>query len=166
MKQGIPKTIKLFKFASRGGIFSHQYQVRDFPRISTIASNHNSKVSVTISFSLEGEIPCITGEVEIDLELDCQRCLDVVKLHLEPKFKLAFLKNEEQGETLDASFETILNADEEFSTIEFITDEVLISVPMAPLHEHKCLSYQDTQPINEQKKENPFAILKQLKKKE
>jgi uncharacterized protein len=58
MKQGIPEQIKLFKFASKALIFSHVYQVRDFPRISELASNRDSAVDVTLNFSLEeGRIP-------------------------------------------------------------------------------------------------------------
>lgn len=164
MKQGIPEQIKLFKFASRSLIFSQVYQVKDFPRISALVSNQDAPVSVELNFSIENNrIPCITGKVELDVALICQRCLNEVSIHLQPKFQLAFLQNEQQGEELDSSFETILNADEEFSTIEFITDEVLISVPMIPMHEHECASYKDTTPIKEQKRENPFAILKQLK---
>jgi len=68
-----------------------------------------------------------------------------------------------QADELDDSFETILNADEEFSTIEFITDEVLITIPMIPMHSHDCQSYKDKSPIMEQKRENPFAVLEQLK---
>jgi uncharacterized protein len=166
MKQGIPEIIKLFKFASRSFTFSQSYKVKDFPRISQLASNQESLVEVKLSFNLEeARIPCIKGEVKLDLALDCQRCLNEVKIHLAPKFQLAFLHNEEQGELLDSRFETILNADEEFSTIEFITDEVLIAIPMTPMHEHECASYQDTQPINPQKRESPFAILEQLKNK-
>ncbi|MBA5247926.1 MAG: hypothetical protein FE834_00085 [Gammaproteobacteria bacterium] len=165
-QQGIPETIKLFKFAAKGLIFSQQYQVKDFPRISELASNAESPVAVKVNFSLaEGRIPCIKGEVKLDLALTCQRCLNEVSVHLTPKFQLAFLKNEQQGDKLDNRFETILNADEEFSTIEFITDEVLISVPMTPMHEHECASYQDTLPVEELKRENPFAILEQLKNK-
>lgn len=165
MKQAIPKIIKVFEFASKQLVCSQQYQVRDIPRISRLASNQDSTVDVKLNFSLEeGRIPCIKGEIKLDLALTCQRCLDEINVHLEPKFQLAFLK--QQGETLDASFEIILNTSEEFSTIEFITDEVLISVPMAPMHEHQCTSYQDTQLINEQKCKNPFTILEQLKTKE
>jgi len=164
MKQGIPEQIKLFKFASRSLIFSQAYQVKDFPRISSLVSNQDAPVSVELSFSIENnKIPCIAGKVELDVALTCQRCLNEVSVHLQPKFQLAFLQNEQQGEELDSSFETILNADEEFSTIEFITDEVLISIPMSPMHEHECVSYKDTRPIKEQKRENPFAVLKQLK---
>ncbi|SMN14550.1 COG1399 protein, clustered with ribosomal protein L32p [uncultured Candidatus Thioglobus sp.] len=164
MKQGIPDTIKLFRFASRSLTFSQCYQVKDLPRISKLLSNQDSTVDVKLSFNLEeGKIPCIKGEIKLDAVLTCQRCLDEVSIHLQPKFQLAFLQNEQQGETLSTSFETILNTDEEFSTIEFITDEVLIVIPMTPMHKHKCASYQDTQPINQQKRENPFAILQQLK---
>jgi hypothetical protein len=48
--------------------------------------------------------------------LTCQRCLDEVKLHLEPKFQLAFVQNEQQGEELGSSFEMILSTEDEFST--------------------------------------------------
>jgi hypothetical protein len=39
---------------------------------------------------------------------------------------LLLVQNEQQGEELDSSFEMILSTEDEFSTIEFITDEVLI----------------------------------------
>ncbi len=164
MKQGIPERIKLFKFASKALIFSQTYQVKDFPRISALVSNQDTPVDVELNFSIENNrIPCITGKVELDVALTCQRCLEEVKIHLQPKFQLAFVQNEQQSEELDPNFETIENADEEFSSIEFITDEVLITIPMSPMHEHECASYKDTTPIKEQKRENPFAILKQLK---
>ncbi len=163
MEQGIPDKIKLFNFAKKGLIFSQQYQLKDFPRISNLASNINDSIDVELNFYLEKEkIPCIIGKIKLDVTLTCQRCLDDVSIHLEPNFKLGFLKNEQQGEELDSSFETILNTDEEFSTVEFITDEILISIPMIPKHSHKCVSYDNKQ-VEEQKRENPFAILKQLK---
>lgn len=164
MKQGIPERIKLIKFASKSLIFSQSYQVRDFPRVSEMVSNLNSPVNVELSFGfVDDKIPYIKGDIKLDLALTCQRCLDEVILHMQPSFKLAFVQNKQLSEELDSSFEIIENFDEEFSTIEFITDEVLLSIPMIPMHEHECASYQDTTPLNEHKRENPFAILKQLK---
>ncbi|ABL02242.1 protein of unknown function DUF177 [Candidatus Ruthia magnifica str. Cm (Calyptogena magnifica)] len=161
--QGIPDTIKLFNFSKKGLNFSHIYQVKDFPRMKKLLSNIDDEMKVELSFYIENNsIPCIEGVVKLNAMVNCQRCLNKVNLRLSPSFKLGFLKNEQQGETLDSSFETILNADEAFSTIEFITDEVLISIPMSPMHPHKCQSYQDKERIK-QEKHNPFAILKQLK---
>ncbi|MCH9745124.1 MAG: YceD family protein [Proteobacteria bacterium] len=162
--QGIPANIKLLSFAKKGLIFSQTYTVKDFPRIKDIVSNVDDQVSVKLNFYIEnGKIPCIEGSVELAVALDCQRCLKEVKLQLNPTFKLAFIIHENQAEDLDPSFETILNADEEFSAIEFITDEVLISIPMIPMHSHECQSYKDESPVIEQKRKNPFAVLEQLK---
>ncbi|MBW5290264.1 MAG: hypothetical protein Rsou_1876 [Candidatus Ruthia sp. Asou_11_S2] len=128
-----------------------------------LLSNIDDEVKVELSFYIENNsIPCIEGIIKLNAMVDCQRCLNEVNLHLSPSFKLGFLKNEQQGEALDSNFETILNADEAFSTIEFITDEVLISIPMSPMHSHKCQSYQDKERIK-QEKHNPFAILKHIK---
>jgi uncharacterized protein len=162
--QGIPANIKLLSFAKKGLIFSQTYSVKDFPRIRELVTNVDDSVKVSLSFYIEnGKIPCIEGSVELAAALDCQRCLKEVELSLKPTFKLAFIIHENQAEGLDPSFETILNADEEFSTIEFITDEVLISIPMIPMHSHECQSYKDESPIVEQERKNPFAILEQLK---
>ena len=162
--QGIPTNIKLLSFAKKGLIFSQTYSVKDFPRIRELVTNIDDHVKVNLNFYIEnGKIPCIEGSVELAAALDCQRCLNEVKLQLNPTFKLAFIIHENQAEDLDPSFETILNADEEFSTIEFVTDEVLISIPMIPMHSHECQSYKDKSPVIEQKRKNPFAVLEQLK---
>jgi uncharacterized protein len=163
--QGIPANIKLLSFAKKGLIFSQTYAVKDFPRIKNIASNGDAKVKVALSFYIENnKIPCIEGRISLELVLDCQRCLAEFSLPLNPNFKLAFIIHEQQAEQLDPSFEVVLNANEEFSAIEFITDEVLISIPMIPKHSHECQSYKDKSPIIEQKRKNPFVILEQLKK--
>lgn len=164
MKQGIPEQIKLFKFASRGLSFSKKYKIRDLPRVSELVSNLDDFVNVELSFMLvTNNVPCIIGEIKLNVDVPCQRCLNDVNICLMPKFKLAFLQNEQQGEELDSSYDTVLNNDEKFSTIEFITDEVLISMPMIPMHKHECTISQDSTHFEKQKRESPFAILKQTK---
>ncbi len=162
--QGIPDIIKLFSFAKKELNLSHIYQVKDFPRIKKLLSNIDDKVKVELSFYIKNNVvPCIKGSIQLSAIVDCQRCLNEVNIHLSPSFKIGFLKNEQQKEKLDSSFETILNANKAFSTIEFITDELLISIPMSPMHPYKCQSYQNKEWINSQDKYHPFATLKQLK---
>ncbi|WP_190600814.1 YceD family protein [Candidatus Vesicomyidisocius sp. SY067_SCS001] len=162
--QGIPDIIKLFSFAKKGLNFSHIYKVKDFPRMKKLLSNIDDKIKVELSFYIKNNVvPCIKGSIQLNAVVDCQRCLNKVNIHLSPSFKIGFLKNEQQKENLDSSFETILNTDKTFSTIEFITDELLISIPMSPMHSYDCQSYQDKEWINSQDKYHPFARLKQLK---
>ncbi len=164
--QGIPEQIKLFNFAKRELSFEQIYQVGDFPRLSDVLSNPGDKVAVKLSFYLEeGKIPCVSGVIELEAALSCQRCLEAFKLKLKPEFKLAFVTNEQQGQDLDADHEISLLEEDELSTIELITDEILLSIPMIPMHEHECLEYQDDENLDVEKPENPFAILKTLKTK-
>ncbi len=166
MKQGIPEKIKLYKFATRGLCFSKKYKLRDFPRVSKIASNLDDSVNVDLSFFLEkNNVPCIIGEIKLKLVTTCQRCLCDVDISLEPKFKLAYLNNEQQDGEIDSSYETILIKNEEFSSIELITDEILISIPMIPMHKNDCSMNIDAEILTNQKSESPFAILKQVKAK-
>ena len=164
--QGIPEQIKLFNFAKRELSFTQTYQLGEFPRLANVLSNQSDKVAVKLSFYLEeGKIPCVSGSIELQAELICQRCLEGFKLELRPEFKLAFVTNEQQGQELEADYEISLLEEDELSTIELITDEILLSIPMIPMHEHACLEYQDDEELDIEKPENPFAVLKTLKTK-
>jgi uncharacterized protein len=166
MKQDIPEKIKLFKFATRGLSFNKKYKLRDFQRVSMLASNLDDTVNVDLSFFLEkNNIPCVMGKIELKVIMTCQRCLGDVDISLKPKFKLAYLHNEQQGDEIDSSYETILIKDEELSSIEFITDEILISIPMIPMHINNCSIGIDKEILKNKKIESPFAILKQIKTK-
>ena len=46
-----------------------------------------------------------------------------------------------------------------------ITDEILISIPMIPMHKNDCSINIDAEILTNQKSESPFAILKQVKAK-
>lgn len=163
--QGIPPVIKLFNFAKKGLRFSGSYRIKDFPRIAALASNVEDNLTAELHFDIkEDKIPCIEGHIKADITLICQRCLEDVKIQINPSFKLAYLQNEEQGLGLDSSYEIVENSEKEFSTIEFLTDEMLLSIPMIPMHPHQCSSFKDQQELKQQERENPFAILKNIKK--
>jgi uncharacterized protein len=145
-----PELLKLFNFARKELIFSGEYQIRDFPELEKIASNKSDKVKVALSFSFENDrTPCLNGVISLDIALSCQRCLEDIILDLNVEFNLGFVQNEGQGAGLD-------------STIALISDEVLLAIPMVSLHNFDCATYKDSEQVVEQKKQNPFAILKDI----
>jgi uncharacterized protein len=158
-----PELLKLFNFARKELIFSGEYQIRDFPELKKIASNKTDKVKVALSFSFENDrTPCLNGVISLGIALSCQRCLEDIILDLKVEFNLGFVKNENQGAGLDSRFELYVTEDEELSTIALISDEVLLAIPMVPLHDFDCATYKDTEQVVEQKKQNPFAILRNI----
>jgi len=159
----LPEKLKLFNFARKELIFSGEYQIKDFPELEKIANNKTDQVKVSLSFSFENDrTPCISGVISAGVALSCQRCLENIILDLNINFNLGFVRNEGQGAGLDSRFELYVTEDDELSTIELISDEVLLAIPMVPLHDYDCATYRDTEQVVEQEKQNPFAILKNI----
>ncbi len=161
----LPKIIKLFNFAKNERHFRGEYKISSIIRISEIARNIEDIAKVDLLFYLENnKTPCIKGIIDLSIILDCQRCLEPLPIELKVDFKLAFVRHEHQAEGLDSSYEIyVTREDEELLTIDIISDEILLSIPMAPSHDYDCNLILNEEKIVEEKSENPFTILKNIK---
>ena len=162
----LPKKINFFNFAKKEVKLDGDYKISELSRLTEIASNENDKVKVNLSFRLEnGRIPCVEGIIKSILVLDCQRCLDSLQVDLKVSFDIAFARNEFQADSLDDKFEIyLIGDDEELETKDLITDEILLSIPMAPSHDFDCGLETDKGDIVEEFREHPFDALKNIKK--
>jgi len=158
----LPKTIKLFNFAKKEVNLHGEYKISNVPRVSEVARNVEDNLKVNLSFNLEnGKTPCVKGIIESKIVLDCQRCLDTLDLNLKVLFNLAFVRFESQAEGLDKSFEVyVIGEDEELDTLNLISDEILLSLPMVPSHEFDCSLSVNKEIKVEKVRENPFDVLK------
>ena len=161
----LPSKINFFNFAKKEVKLNGDYKVSELSRLSEIASNENDKVEVDLSFRLEnGRIPCVVGVIKSILVLDCQRCLDSLQLDLKVPFDLVFVRNEFQVDSLDDKFEIyLIGDDEELELKDLITDEILLSIPMAPSHDYDCGFKTDNGNIVDEVREHPFDVLKNIK---
>jgi len=161
----LPKTIKLFNFAKKEVNIHGVYKISNVPRVSEVARNVEDNLKVNLSFNLEnGKTPCVKGIIESKIVLDCQRCLDTLDLNLKVLFNLAFVRFESQAEGLDKSFEVyVIGEDEELDTLNLISDEILLSLPMVPSHEFDCSLSEDKETKVEKVRKNPFDVLKNIK---
>jgi len=160
-----PKTIKLFNFAKKEAKLHGEYKISNMPRLSEIVRNGKDSVRVDFSFHLEnGKTPCVKGIIDLKVVLDCQRCLDDLEMDIKIPFNLAFISHENQAEGLDDLFETYLvDEDVELETLDLITDEILLSIPIAPSHNFECSLKVDKEEIIKEVREHPFDVLKNIK---
>lgn len=164
LNKGLPGQLKLFNFAKKEISLSGIYQISDFPKISEISRNKKNDVKVDLSFYLENDkTPCIDGIIQLDIVLVCQRCLDDLSIALEVNFNLAFVRHNQESEELDSHYEIYVIEEEELATYDLISDEILLSIPMVPMHDYDCIKEINEKEIVEGKSENPFAILKKIK---
>ena len=161
----LPRKINFYNFAKKEVKLNGNYKISELSRLTEIASNENDKVEVDLFFRLEnGKIPCVEGIIKSILVLDCQRCLDNLEVDLRVTFGIAFTRNESQTDILDEKFEIyIIGEDEELDTKNLITDEILLSIPMAPSHDFDCGLKTDKGDIAEEIREHPFDALKNIK---
>ena len=161
----LPKTINLFNFAKRELNLEGDYKISNLSRLSEIARNNNDRVEVDLSFHLEnGKTPCVQGIINLQLVLDCQRCLDDLEVDLKVTFNIAFVRHESQADNLKDKYEIYLVGDnEELETKDLITDEILLSIPMSPSHDFDCGLKIDKEDKVEEVSEHPFDVLKNIK---
>ena len=104
------------------------------------------------------------GRLQTSLELQCQRCLQALDMPLELDFRLMIDASDEL--VRDSSLDTLYSDDGFIDLYEVVEDELILAIPLVPLHEDvSCNEYwlaadSEAEPAE---KENPFAVLRQLK---
>ena len=115
-----------------------------------------------ISFKLTGAAkqlrnPSLQLRIDAKLPVICQRCLDKMLVHLNLDFDYIVCK--ELPIEIDENDDTDwLEAAPEMNLQALIEDELLLAMPLAPMHDHDC----SKQSMQSGEKPNPFAVLKGL----
>ena len=106
------------------------------------------------------------------IHLICQRCLQDCAVDLDEKRRFLLLATEQDADDYPVEDEEreALVASQHFNLLETIEDEVLLSLPLIPKHPegfcepHASSFGDDAEEGLSEKPENPFNILKNMKK--
>ena len=173
-------------FARDGlGLQGHQ-SLKQFARLVELAVAQGEDASLDaseasqVSWAIHGElVPVLGGDpqiwmrlkAELDLPMQCQRCMGPVKLAVKADASFRFVSDEATAESEDdESEEDLLVLTPELNIFELIEDELIMSAPIVPLHE-ACPISVPMSAVDEAFEEamearpKPFAALAQLKKK-
>ena len=115
----------------------------------------------------EGGRAFVEGRVQAQVELRCQRCLEPMSQLLDAPFRLGLVADEEEAECLPPELEPLMLSQGPMVLAALIEDELLLALPIVALHQapHPCADTvgQEQAPA-QTKRENPFAVLAQLKR--
>jgi len=73
-------------------------------------------------------------EVHATLPLTCQRCLGVMRLPVNSRSRVMLVGSEGEADNAPAGIETVLALERRISMRELAEEELLLSVPIVPLH--------------------------------
>jgi uncharacterized protein len=96
-----------------------------------------NEVRGLVTFRREMGRPLARVELSGRLELICQRCMAPMQWPVRTKSSAILLDAEHEADQLPASTETVLAPQGKVRLIDLIEEELLLALPLVPLHEHE-----------------------------
>ena len=166
MSEQLPETADFLKQAERSvGLEGHLPLAR-LERLSEVLCDTAGEIHARLNFCEIAGFRCLQGTVEASLKLICQRCINPMEHKVSGRFKFGLVLDEEEMQELPADFEPYLVEGDEQSIIELLEDELLLSLPIAVMHQEECsefLKKHNEQKQAEKEASSPFAVLKGMK---
>jgi uncharacterized protein len=169
MMNHLPDRLDLYAAAEAGRHLRGRIELGRLTRALALLESRDGELEVDLQLGRDEEgTHFLAGSLRGSLVLRCQRCLEPLDYPLNVDFRLGLVHGDEQVRRLSDCYEPLMIADEPASLAEIITDEVLLALPIVPVHSgvNACrLPVMDGQTPEGERRENPFAVLAQLKQK-
>ncbi|MGZ8190828.1 MAG: YceD family protein [Methylococcaceae bacterium] len=172
MLDRLPEYIDPLQLADKRGALKGQIALNSLDRLAEMLHNDTGNVFVDLFFSREGRLIKIEGQIEANLELKCQNCLQALEWAVKTAVRLGVVTSIDQANRLPEDFEPLLIVGGEKIILKnLIEDELILALPAYPKHLHNCFVHNfenntvDLLPNDDQSSaKNPFSILAKLKK--
>jgi len=180
--QRLPVEVDPFRLVEQGRLLDGRIPISDFPRLKELVFQQSNKdgneqdeslITVHLEFTrTDTGLPAIKGDINSDLQMLCQRCLDVKIESFNSQFEVVLVTSDEQAERVQGGFDTWLVVEQKVFLQDFIEDEILLALPLSVTHDdcqpaRELIEALPESATNEEQevseKKNPFAVLKDLK---
>ena len=170
MRDKMRKSYQVQKEVAQKGCFEGEIALSELKRLGELLQLDDAGVdgrNIALNFEFlrsEFDVPMLAGRLQTSLELECQRCLKPLEFPMDVDFRLLI---DASDELLSQSSEDTLYSDAGYIDIaEVVEDELILAIPLVAMHEDTACNenwrvseLQAETPV----KENPFAVLQQLK---
>jgi uncharacterized protein len=167
MLVSLPTIIDPVLLAEKGSRLSGRLPLKGMPRLAGLCLDATGVVLVELTFE-RGE-GCserqMHGTLSAAVRVGCQRCLEPMTLELKAEPRLALRR---PGEPQDPAEAEVLVVDKPLALSELVEDELLLVMPMVPLHASNACAARNTgvtTGTGRRAASEPFAKLKRLKRK-
>jgi uncharacterized protein len=171
LNEPLPTLLDVRKAAVRGATITGTLKPRDLMRFLPLVEDAESDIFVEMTFSQDEDNRYLVHLViRADVVVLCQRCLEIMPLHLSSDCALAIVWTEEEAAHLQRHLDPVIVKDTLCNLWQIVEDELILSLPPYNFHAAAdCrLDIDDfagpepKQDISEDKP-NPFNVLEQLK---
>jgi len=167
-KRDIPQTVDPRKLANQGVTLSGFFKPEQLSRVADAVVEISAPVATELNFFVdEQNLKRLTGSVEANVLVTCQRCLQPLPHTLSANIDLAMAWDEDAAKHIPAGMEAWIVGGDNADLCAVVEEELLLVLPYVNFHdESECKgeSFFSTGEVEEvEDKPNPFQILEQLK---
>lgn len=166
----LPDKIDPWRLTAEGGRLEGALALASLPRLAAELEHAEGEVRVALATGVDAQgFRHITGRLQTGIALICQRCLGPLQWPLDIAVSLALVRNETMADRLPEQYEPLLVADGLISVADLVEDELLLALPLIPLHNHvqECATHVESalaasEPVPNAGQGQPFASLASL----
>jgi len=166
MNAALPESVDAWRMVQARRVFQGKLPLAGFKRVRDSLAARSGEVTYEIEFGKdEIGVAHLRVRAEATLPLTCQRTLEVFGLPVHVDAKLGLIAHEAEEAALPSDYEPLLTADGQISPAEVIEDELILALPVVPLSpgaEDASRVWGDTDEMQDDGQENPFAALKKM----
>lgn len=167
----LPEYIEVLRLAKAEHTLVGKVALARMPRLVQSLTCADGYVDIQLNFGkdVEGHY-CISGQMNTDLPLICQRCMLPMQFAVNDNFMLTPVRSDVEAKKLPDHLEPVLLPESErLSLAELIEDELILQLPVVAKHAEavcsvKILPVEPSSVVIKKDKPNPFATLVALKK--
>ena len=171
MSSRTPEFVDPWRLADQKRGLEGKIPLARMPRLEGLLVDRQGMVAFDLAFSRgEKRRPRISGTVQATLALECQRCLEPLRLTLDIHVELAVIEVAAEAEGLPEQVDPILADNGRIRLLDLLEDELLLAIPQVPMHQPSSCRAQVPDrgadislPVEGEDEEydrtNPFAVL-------
>ena len=171
MLGGWSSIIDPIQLAEKGARLSGELPVKGLSRLVEMCCNDEGSVRIDLQFEHDpvDDLRTLRGTIDARINVTCQRCMESMVLSLSAYPHLLLLRAGDRDELMEGG--NALAVERPITLGSLIEDELLLSMPMVPMHPSENCRAQESRELlklqefapNEKKRTKPFAVLAALK---
>jgi uncharacterized protein len=171
MSVTLPESVDAWRMVAARRSFQGALPIAALQRLSEVLAGTDGAAQYELDFGRdEFGTSYLDVRIQAPLELICQRSLEPFVLPVAVDTRLGLIRNEREESGLPPGSEPLLVAEDgKLSLADVIEDELLLALPLIPINPDSSLPEEVVGPEPEQsaaegRADNPFAVLRELKK--
>ena len=166
----IPPHVDPRKLADRGATLEGDLLLADLPRLCEPLADNQGVVRAKFIFERdERNAVVIHSELEVEVKMICQRCLEQVALPIHSECDYAVMKEGANTQSVPQGYDVLELGEDPLDLLALVEEELLLALPIVPAHDPKDCQQpagldEPEWSEDEVTRSNPFSVLAQLKR--